>query len=54
MARHMSDLKYRELKYKKLAERYRWLLSELHGGNEFSKDQLWQWLQEADYIWRTY
>jgi hypothetical protein len=28
--------------------RYRWLLSELHVGNKFSKDQLWQWLREAN------
>ena len=24
-----------------------WLLSELHGGNEFPKDTLWNWLQQA-------
>jgi hypothetical protein len=28
--------------------RYQWLLSELHGGNSFSKDQLWAWLQDAE------
>ena len=25
----------------------RWLLAELHGGNTFSKDILWYWLQKA-------
>ena len=28
--------------------RARWLLSELHGGNEFSKADLWNWLQEIE------
>ena len=31
-----------------MACRYVWLLSELHSGNEFSKDQLWRWLEEAE------
>jgi hypothetical protein len=31
-----------------MARRYVWLLSELHAGNEFSKDQLWRWLEEAE------
>jgi|GEM_PF-2530181 hypothetical protein len=33
---------------RKLAQRYVWLLSELHAGNEFSKDQLWRWVEEAE------
>ena len=33
-----------------LARRYVWLLAELHGGNEFSKDQLWCWLLEAEAV----
>jgi hypothetical protein len=35
-----------------MARRYLWLLSELHAGNEFSKDQLWRWLEEAESILR--
>jgi len=35
---------------KDLARRYVWLLSELHGGNEFSKDQVWRWLEQAEAI----
>lgn len=31
-----------------MARRYVWLLSELYSGNEFSKDQLWRWLEEAE------
>jgi len=31
-----------------LARRYVWLLSELHGGNQFSQEQLWRWLEEAE------
>ena len=31
-----------------MARRYVWLLSELHAGNEFSKDQLWRWLEDAE------
>jgi hypothetical protein len=31
-----------------MLNRYRWLLGELHAGNEFSKDQLCQWLREAE------
>ena len=31
-----------------MARRYLWLLSELHAGNEFSKDQLWRWLEDAE------
>jgi len=26
----------------------RWLLSEFHGGNTFSKDTLWHWLEQAN------
>lgn len=26
----------------------RWLLSEFHGGNTFSKQTLWHWLQQAN------
>lgn len=26
----------------------RWLLGELHGGNTFSKQTLWHWLQQAN------
>lgn len=29
-----------------------WLLSELHGGNEFSNDQLWKWCAEAQDVIR--
>ena len=35
-----------------MARRYVWLLSELHSGNEFSKDQLWRWLKEAEPLLR--
>lgn len=31
-----------------MARRYMWLLSELHAGNDFSNDQLWRWLREAE------
>ena len=31
-----------------MTRRYIWLLSELHGGNQFSKEQLWRWLTEAN------
>ena len=31
-----------------MARRYVWLLSELYSGNEFSKEQLWRWLEEAE------
>jgi hypothetical protein len=31
-----------------MSRRYIWLLSELHGGNQFSKEQLWRWLAEAN------
>ena len=31
-----------------MARRYVWLLSELHAGNEFSKDQLWRGLEDAE------
>jgi hypothetical protein len=31
-----------------IVPRHIWLLSELHAGNEFSKDQLWRWLKEAE------
>ena len=33
-----------------LVRKYRWLLSELHAGNEFSKDNLWKWLKEVEYL----
>ncbi len=31
-----------------MTRRYIWLLSELHGGNQFSQEQLWRWLTEAN------
>jgi hypothetical protein len=31
-------------------KRHAWLLSELHAGNEFSKDDLWKWLTEAQSV----
>jgi hypothetical protein len=33
-----------------IIKRHVWLLSELHGGNEFSKDDLWRWLTEAQSV----
>jgi hypothetical protein len=33
---------------RQITRRYIWLLSELHGGNQFSKEQLWHWLTEAN------
>jgi hypothetical protein len=34
-------------KLRDLSRRYIHLLGELHAGNEFSKEQLWKWLNEA-------
>ena len=31
-----------------LTRRYVWLLAEIHGGNQFSRDRLWHWLTEAE------
>lgn len=33
---------------REIVRRHVWLLSELHGGDEFSKDLLWRWLREAE------
>ena len=33
-----------------MLHRYRHLLQELHASNEFSKEQLWRWLEEAEMV----
>ena len=44
----MSDQNSTSAPVSEMIQRYVWLLSELHGGNQFSKEQLWRWLTEAN------
>lgn len=37
-----------DARFDNMLRRYIWLLSELHGGNQFSQEQLWRWLIEAN------
>jgi hypothetical protein len=43
----MTDREKAISKLRESAARLAWLTSELHGGNEFSKDSLWRWYTMA-------